>query len=216
MQDMWAAICDRPTMANSVGRNESIDPKVAAGASVVGWDCPCDWRVGSLAAIVCKRFVCPASTNGSSDVKKKRRLTVQCDELWSFVGMRRNKVWLWLALDADTREIVAVHVGDRSRQSAHCLWANVPAVYRQCAVCYTDNWAAYVGVLPSKRHRIVAKGSGKTNYIERFNNTLRQRLARLTRQTLAFSKKHTNHIGAIWFFIHHYNALRSAALSLPF
>lgn len=30
-----------------------------------------------------------------------------------------------------------------------------------------------------------------------FNNTLRQRLARLTHQTLAFSKKLANHIGAI-------------------
>jgi insertion element IS1 protein InsB len=109
-------------------------------------------------------------------------------------------------MDADTREIVAVHVGDRSRQSAAALWAKVPAVYRQCALCYTDNWEAYVGVLPSKRHRIVDKGSGKTSYLERFNNTLRQRLARLTRKTLAFSKKLTNHIGAIWFFIHHYNA----------
>ena len=62
-----------------------------------------------------------------------------------------------------------------------------------------------------KRHRIVEKGSGKTNYIERFNNTLRQRLARLTRKTVAFSKKWANHLGAIWFFIHHYNA----SLPLP-
>jgi hypothetical protein len=28
----------------------------------------------------------------------------------------------------------------------------------------------------------------------------------LTRQTLAFSKKFANHIGAIWFFFHRYNA----------
>ncbi|MDM8561711.1 IS1 family transposase, partial [Thiotrichales bacterium HSG14] len=26
------------------------------------------------------------------------------------------------------------------------------------------------------------------------------------RKTLSFSKKLSNHIGAIWFFIHHYNA----------
>lgn len=113
-------------------------------------------------------------------------------------------------MDAETCEIVAAHVGDRSRKSATALWAKVPAVYRQCAICYTDNWDAYVGVLPSKRHRIVAKGSGKTNYLERFNNTLpgapRARLAHLTRETLAFSKKLDNLIGAIWCFIHHYNA----------
>ena len=109
-------------------------------------------------------------------------------------------------MDAETREIVALHIGDRSRAGAQALWENLPAIYRECAVYFTDDWEAYVGVLPDSRHRIVAKDSGLTSYIERFNNTLRQRLARLTRETLSFSKKLSNHIGAIWHFIHHYNA----------
>lgn len=53
----------------------------------------------------------------------------------------------------------------------------------------------------------VGKKSGKTNAIERFNCTLRQRISRLVRKTLSFSKKLENHIGAIWYFIHHYNNL---------
>lgn len=57
-----------------------------------------------------------------------------------------------------------------------------------------------------KRHRAVGKETGKTTYIERFNNTLRQRVSRLVRKTLSFSKSLENHIGAIWYFIHHYNA----------
>jgi len=52
----------------------------------------------------------------------------------------------------------------------------------------------------------VDKASGQTNHIERFNNTLRQRIGRLVRKTLAFSKKLANHLAAIWLFIHHYNA----------
>ena len=44
------------------------------------------------------------------------------------------------------------------------------------------------------------------NYIERFNNTLRQRVGRLVRRSLSFSKKLSNHLGAIWDFIHYYNA----------
>jgi IS1 family transposase len=76
--------------------------------------------------------------------------------------------------------------------------------------CYTDFWEAYEQVLPSKRHRAVGKETGKTSLIERFNNTLRQRVGRLVRKTLSFSKKVSNHIGAIWYFVHHYNAsLRS-------
>lgn len=86
------------------------------------------------------------------------------------------------------------------------MWNSLPAVYRQCAVYYTDFWISYEKVLPNSRHKAVSKKSGKTNHIERFNNTLRQRISRLVRETLSFSKKLENHIGAIWFFIHHYNA----------
>ena len=56
-------------------------------------------------------------------------------------------------------------------------------------------------------HKSVGKGTGLTNRIERFNCTMRQRISRLVRQTLSFSKKLSNHIGAIFYFIHHYNAL---------
>ena len=86
------------------------------------------------------------------------------------------------------------------------LWRSLPAVYHQCAVCYTDFWASYDAVMPANRHRAVGKASGKTNHIERFNGTLRQRVSRLVRKTLSFSKKLENHIGAIGYFIHHYNA----------
>ena len=126
--------------------------------------------------------------------------------MWSFVGNKGNKVWIWLAIDIDTKEIIGVYIGRRDREGAQGLWDSLPAVYRQCAVCYTDFWAAYEGILPSKRHRPVGKESGKTNHIERFNNTMRQRISRLVRKTLSFSKKIENHIGAIWNFIHYYNA----------
>ena len=42
--------------------------------------------------------------------------------------------------------------------------------------------------------------------VERLNNTLRQRFSRLVRKILSFSKKWENHLGAIWNFVHHYNA----------
>ena len=117
-----------------------------------------------------------------------------------------NKQWVWLALDADTREAVGIYIGARDETAARNLWESLPALYRQCAVAYTDFRAAYGAVLPSKRHRAVGKETGKTSYIERFNNTLRQRVSRLVRKTLSFSKSLENHIGAIWYFIHHYNA----------
>jgi IS1 family transposase len=129
------------------------------------------------------------------------------DELWSFVDNKGNKEWVWLALDVATREIVGCYIGDRSSDSALALWHSMPGVYRQCAVVYTDYWEAYATVLPRQRHCAVGKETGLTSYIERFNNTLRQRVSRLVRKTLSFSKNLENHIGAIWNFIHYYNEL---------
>jgi IS1 family transposase/transposase-like protein len=141
--------------------------------------------------------------------QKKVRLNVECDELWSFVDCQENKQWVWLAMDRETREIIGVYLGDRSEEGAKQLWNSLPPVDRQCAVCYTDFWQAYASIFPSLRHQPVGKDSGKTNHIERFNNTWRQRVSRLVRKTLSFSKKLENHIGAIWYFIHYYNYVLS-------
>ena len=86
------------------------------------------------------------------------------------------------------------------------FWDSIPTVYRQCVVFYTNFWSAYDEIFPSTRHKSVGKETGKTSYIERFNNTMRQRISRLVRSTLSFSKKIENHIGAIWYFTHYYNA----------
>jgi IS1 family transposase len=88
----------------------------------------------------------------------------------------------------ETREIVGLALGDRSEKTAQKLWESLPKVYRQCAVCYTDFWSAYQEVLPSKRHKAVNKSSGKTSYIERFNNTLRQRVSRPEKLDLSLKK----------------------------
>ena len=90
--------------------------------------------------------------------KKKGKLTFQCDEIWSFVGNKDNKQWIWLAKDLKTREIIGVHVG-------------LPAVAMEqesfgslCHLCidnvqesYSDFWEAYEQVIPSKRDRAVGK-----------------------------------------------------------
>ena len=104
--------------------------------------------------------------------KEKGRLTVQMDELWSFVDHKGAKQWVWLAIDAETREIIGCHVGNRSRESAIALWQSIPAVYRQCAKVYTDHLEAYKTVIPSKRHFAVDKDSGLTSYMGVFAQPL--------------------------------------------
>jgi insertion element IS1 protein InsB len=140
-----------------------------------------------------------------------RRLEVEADEMSSFVQKKVNKQWIWIAMDAKSHQVIAFHVGDRSRRSAKRLWAKIPQAYRQQATFYTDQYVVYEGVIPAAQHKAISKLARKTNHIERFNNTLRQRVSRLVREALSFSKKLANHIGAIKLFICHYNLTRAVA-----
>lgn len=138
--------------------------------------------------------------------KKKGKFIVQLDELGSVVGHKNNKQWVWMAIDAKTREIMGLSSGDRSQTRAKALWDSLPRVYRQGAVGYPDFGEAYQGILPSKCHRAVHQPTGKTNLIERLNGTLRPRISRLVRSNLSFSKSLPNHLGALRYFVPNYNA----------
>jgi insertion element IS1 protein InsB len=136
---------------------------------------------------------------------EKSKITIEIDEMWSFVGSKANKQWIWLAIDRASKQIVGFHIGGRGEEDAKKLWESLPAVYRQCAVCYTDFWHAYEKVIPQCRHRAVGKETGQTCRIERTNCTLRQRISRLVRETLSFSKIEENHLRAIKYFIWNFN-----------
>jgi insertion element IS1 protein InsB len=63
-----------------------------------------------------------------------RRVEAEADEMCSFVKQKANKPWLSLAMEWSSRQIMAFHVGDRRRDSAKQLWANLSAVYREQAI----------------------------------------------------------------------------------
>ncbi len=67
---------------------------------------------------------------GEVTEKAKGRLTIECDEMWSFVGNKKNKVWIWLAEDVGTGETVGVYAGSRDEVGAKKLWNSPPGVYR--------------------------------------------------------------------------------------
>jgi len=129
---------------------------------------------------------------------------LELDELWSYVGNKTQKRWVWLALCRRTRQVIAYWVGDRSENSALALWRRIPNEYIHCA-SFSDRWQAYAHVFDLRKHRMVDKTEGETNHVERWFNTLRQRLARFTRKTLAFSKRDDMHDGLLKMFIYDYN-----------
>ena len=131
-------------------------------------------------------------------LKSPRRLNVQMDELWSFVDCKGNEQWVWLALDVETREDCRLPYWRPfrgvSESTLAILAKGVPPI---CSVLQR-----FLGVLPGgtaeqAASRPVGKETGLTSDIERFNNTLRQRVSRWVRKTLSFSKDLNNHIAAI-------------------
>jgi insertion element IS1 protein InsB len=70
---------------------------------------------------------------------KLLRLQAEADEMWSFVGCKANKQWVWIALDVESKQVIAFYVGDRSRKSARQMWERIPLIYRQQATFDTDD-----------------------------------------------------------------------------
>ncbi len=129
---------------------------------------------------------------------------LELDELWSFVLKKTNQRWVWVALCRRTRQIVAYVIGDRSEASCLRLWQRIPRAYQRCH-SFSDFWHTYQLIFATDRHQSVGKDSGQTNHIERWFNTLRQRLARFVRKTLSFSKSEHFHEAVFRLFVHHYN-----------
>ena len=129
---------------------------------------------------------------------------LELDEVWSFVGHKGAKRWLWVVLNRRTRQVVAYTIGDHSAKNVQRLWSRLTDAYRACH-SYSDFWHAYTMLLSTDTHQMVGKESGQTAHVERWNGTLRQRLARYVRKTLSFSKSDKFHHLVTKWFIWDYN-----------
>jgi insertion element IS1 protein InsB len=70
---------------------------------------------------------------------------------------------------------------------------------------HSDFWEAYRNVIPAEQYMAVGKDSGETAHVERWNNTLRQRLGRFVRKSLSFCKSEEMHEVCLRLFLHSYN-----------
>jgi IS1 family transposase len=123
----------------------------------------------------------------------------ELDEQWSYVGNKKNKRWLWLAIHHDTRVVLAFAFGKRTDR----VFKKLKKLLLPFGITmfYTDDWGAYSRNLPVANHTV---GKSNTQRIERKNLTLRTRVKRLARKTICFSKCQKMHdivIGLVINFI---------------
>ena len=133
--------------------------------------------------------------------------------MWSFVRSKDRKRWIWLAICKQSLQVVACVIGGRGIASCKKLWSNVPESYQKGLV-FSDFWEAYQAVIPDEQLQAVGKETGLTAHVERFNNTIRQRLARFVRKTLSFSKSEHMHLICLHLFLVRYNLDIKAKLAV--
>jgi insertion element IS1 protein InsB len=138
------------------------------------------------------------------EAAKPEAAALELDELWSFVLERASKRWVRVALCRHTRQVVAYFIGDRSQVSCRKLWERIPDSYR-VGHCCSDFREAYRIVIPAEQHTAAGKETGFTAHVERWDNTLRQRLGRFVGKSLSFSKSEEMHEICLRLFLHRYN-----------
>ena len=85
-------------------------------------------------------------------VDSKKIPVLEGDELRSCVFRSKDKIWIWIAMNGESREIVASACGDRSESACRILWDRVPSAYKE-AIVFSDCWRAYQTVIPTAQHR---------------------------------------------------------------
>ena len=123
----------------------------------------------------------------------------EADEMWSFVGKKKNQRWLWHAIDHNTGTVLAYVLGKHTDE----VLLKLKALLEPFGInhFFTDGWGGYERHIPSGKLSI---GKRNTQKIERKHLTLRTRIKRLTRRTICFSKSEKMHDIVIGLFINRY------------
>ncbi len=103
--------------------------------------------------------------------------------MWHYCQKKKRKVWLWLAICRDSKQILVFELGSRGLKTGKKLWEKVKNI--PCKQDCTDHWEVYKNLIPAEKH-ICSKA--ETYTIESYNGLFRHYLARFHRKTKCYSK----------------------------
>jgi insertion element IS1 protein InsB len=140
----------------------------------------------------------------SEELDRRRGLTSELDEMWSYVRSTANPRWLWHAIDHHTGKVLGYVFGRRQDE----VFLQLQALLTPFGITkfYTDGWGAYERHLDAEQHQV---GKENTQKIESKHINLRTRIKRLVRRTICFSKTERMHDLVIGLFINRYEFGRS-------
>ena len=110
-------------------------------------------------------------------------VVLELDEMWHYIKNKKNKLWIWKALDRNTGHLIDWECGDRSTETLEKLTTRL--VVLDVQVFYTDKWHAYETLLPASKH---VQTKTETHRIERNNCLMRHWFSRFKRKSIIVSK----------------------------
>ncbi|AWG24523.1 IS1 family transposase [Flavobacterium kingsejongi] len=128
-----------------------------------------------------KRIVSIARSIAKPIISKGK--TYEVDEMCTYIGNKRNFIWLVYALDKNSKNVVSFNVGKRTNKTLNRVLDTLKL--SEAKKIFTDRLKNYRYLINEELHSVKRFG---TNHIERNNLTLRTHLKRLNRRTICFSK----------------------------
>jgi insertion element IS1 protein InsB len=112
-----------------------------------------------------------------------RTIVLELDEMWHYLKKKRQKLWIWKALDRDTGQLLDWECGRRDKTTLKQMVDRLAPwdVKLHC----TDKWATYGSVIPQDK---LVQSKATTHAIE--HNHCRQRhwFGRFKRKSIIVSK----------------------------
>ena len=93
-----------------------------------------------------------ANTLPQSPEKEQIPEVSQIDELQTFVGSKKNKIWLWTVVDKSAPGIIGWVLGDRSAETFKPLWLR--ALRWNCFWYITDGYIVYEKFIDRLEHLV--------------------------------------------------------------
>ena len=94
----------------------------------------------------------------------------------------KKNIWLWTAVDRDTKRLVGFQIGTRETRYFQKLTHKIGHI--DAKFYASDHWHAYK-IITLAKHLV---GKAHTYTVERMNRLLRHYLARFARKTYCYSK----------------------------
>ena len=95
----------------------------------------------------------------SEELDRRRGLTSELDEMWSYVRSKANPRWLWHAIDHHTGKVLAYVFGRRQDD----VFLKLQELLAPFGITQfsTDGWGAYARHLAAEQHQVGKENTQK-------------------------------------------------------